>query len=183
MLNIAYNTTRLDTIIQDFLSQQEYIQKRKAQNRGRAATPAEVQEAITDYLKGDPVSTIAKYLYRSPNFVKNILDRVGVPQRPPSAEERTKPCFLPENCVAEEFESGEKVWSAYYHAPAIVDKEINRPDKYESKAYSIYVLEKSEDPESYFAKAGISGFYAYALACELGKLKHLEEYGVNLKEL
>ena len=85
--------------------------------------------------------------------------------------------------IAEEFESGEKVWSAYYHAPAIIEKEIVPDEKYESKAYSIYVLEKSEDPESYFFKAGISGFYAYALACELGKLKHLEQYGVDLRQL
>ena len=159
------------------------MQKRKAQNRGRAAHPSEIKDTISDYLQGDNVSNIAKYLYRSPNFVKSILERVGVPQRPPSAEERTKPCFLPENCVAEEFESGEKVWSAYYHAPAIIEKEIVPDEKYESKAYSIYVLEKSEDPESYFFKAGISGFYAYALACELGKLKHLEQYGVDLKQL
>ena len=29
----------------------------------------------------------------------------------------------------------------------------------------------------------IGGFYAFALAYDLGKLKHLEEYGVDLEKL
>ena len=40
----------------------------------------------------------------------------------------------------------------------------------------LYILEKTEDLQ-------IGGFYAYALACELGKLTHLEQYGVNLKRI
>lgn len=145
-------------------------------NKGKKAQPHEIQTAVLEYLQGDNISEIAKSMYRSAGFVKGILERIGVPQRPPSAEERGSPAFLPENCVAEEFVPGEKVWSATYHSPAIVDKEIEVANKYESKGYSVYILEKTET-------FSVGGFYAYALACELGKLTHLEEYGVNLTKI
>lgn len=185
ILNISYNTTRLDTILSEFLERQEYVQRRKNQNRGKAASPNEIQEAVADYLQGSNVSTIAKYLYRSPSFVKNILEKIGVPQRPPSAEERKMPAFLPENCVAEEFEPGEIVWAAAYHAPAMVDKKLEGSYrlKYGADAYQIYVFEKGdEDTSNYFVQAGIGGFYAASCAYDLGKLSHLAELGIDLKK-
>ena len=59
-------------------------------------------------------------MYRSASFVKNILEKIGVPQRPVAAEDRKNPMYLPEQCVADEFEKGEIVWSATHHAPAQV---------------------------------------------------------------
>ena len=183
MLNISYNTTRLDTILSEFLERQEYVQKRKSQNRGKSASKSEIQEAVSDYLSGENVSKIAQYLYRSPSFVKNILDRVGVPQRPPSAEDRVMPAFLPENCIAESFEPGEIVWSAKYHAPAVIegkhDEDIYQR-KYGSDAYKIYIFEKDSDETNYLARAGKGGFYASCLAYDLGKLSHLAELGIDL---
>ena len=176
ILNISYNTTRLNKIIEEHNNKIAYTEKRKGMNKGKKAQPHEIQAAILEYLQGENVSEIAKGMYRSAGFVKGILERIGVPQRPPSADERGYPVFLPENCVAEEFIPGEKVWSAKYHSPAIVDKEVEVANKYESKGYSVYILEKTDDFST-------GGFYAYALACELGKLTHLEEYGVNLTKI
>ena len=176
ILNISYNTTRLNKILEEFKERQEYVAKRKATNRGRKATTPEISEAITYYLRGESVAEIAKGLYRSSGFVRAILDRVGVPQRPVSAEERTLPSIIPENCVSDEFNSGEKVWSAIYHAPAIVDEEVDVKNKYESKGYRVYILDNSGGDV-------VGGFYAYVLACELGRLSHLEEYGVNLEKV
>ena len=112
ILNITYNTTRLNTIIDGFLEREKYTQKRKNQNRGKAATPQEIKEAVTEYLHGDNVSNIAKGLYRSPAFVKSILEKIGVPQRPTKIEGRKQEYYLPEQCVSENFEEGEVVWSA-----------------------------------------------------------------------
>jgi hypothetical protein len=83
--------------------------------------------------------------------------------------------MIPESCVSKEFSEGEKVWSATYHAPAIIDAEAEVESKYESKGYRVYILEKSEE--------AVGGFYAYQLACELGKLSHLEKYGVDLNKI
>ena len=176
ILNISYNTTRLNKIIEEHNNKIAYTEKRRGMNKGKKAQPHEIREAILEYLQGENVSEIAKGMYRSAGFVKGILERIGVPQRPPSAEERGNPAFLPENCVAEEFTPGEKVWSAQYHSPAIVEKEVEVPNRYESKGYTIYVLEKTEG-------FNVGGFYAYVLACELGKLTHLEQYGVNLTKI
>ena len=180
ILNISYNTTRLNNIIQEYKDRIVYTEQRKNINKGKKAQPHEIQTAIMEYLQGETISEIAKGLYRSAGFIKSILERIGVPQRPPSVEERNQSAFLPDSCVAEEFIPDEKVWSAKYHAPAIVDKEVEVESKYESKGYAVYILEKTEGVE---AELLIGGFYAYALACELGKLTHLEQYGVNLKRI
>lgn len=176
ILNISYNTTRLNKIIEEYKERIAYTEKRRSMNKGKKAQPHEIQSAITEYLRGEPISEIAKRLYRSAGFVKSILERIGVPQRPPSLEERMNYAFLPDNCVAEEFTPGEKVWSAKYHAPALIEKEVEIASKYEGKGYSIYVLESTEGLNT-------GGFYAYAVACDLGKLTHLEQYGINLKKI
>ena len=60
ILNITYNTTRLNSIIQDFQDKQNFRAKRKAQLKGKPASPLEVKEAITSYLNGDSVSEISQ---------------------------------------------------------------------------------------------------------------------------
>ena len=137
-------------------------------------------------MHGDNVSNIAKGLYRSPSFVKNILDKVGVPQRPSSSEDRRMPAFLPENCIAEEFEVGEIVWSAFYHAPAEIVKEA--PDRqfymdtYSSRCYQTYIFEKTSNDNDYYLPSGSAGFYAWNAAYDLGKLSHLAEIGIDIRK-
>ena len=198
ILNISYSTVRLDRIIEEFREQKEYRARRVAQNRGRSARPDEIKEVITDYLSGENISSISKGLYRSNSFVKNILEKVGVPQRPVNVEDRKAPMYLPEACVSTEFAEGEIVWSATNHAPAQVVKRYTKEyqdskpgvvtedynDRYSSDCYSIYVRQKpGGDLEDFYSSAGIAGFYSYALAYDLGKLSHLEEYGIDLTKL
>ena len=196
ILNISYNTTRLDKIIQDFHEQKEYRSRRVSQNRGRPARPDEVQDIVKEYLSGENVSNIAKGLYRSPAFVKSLLEKIGVPQRPTKVEGRKQEYYLPEQCVADNFDEGEIVWSATHHAPAVIDKRLSKEhqdskaglqtvdyiSKYGSDCYSIYVRQKPST-EDMWDMPEVGGFYAFALAYDLGKLKHLEEYGVDLQKI
>jgi len=193
ILNIAYNTTRLQKIIDDFLETKAYRQKRRAQNRGKSATREEVADAVTRFLSGDPISEIAAGLYRSSGFVKSIIERVGVPQK-----EEGRYDYLPEECVGTSFERGEIVWSAKYHGPAIIRaelsvdyqaekpgyKDVNYESKYGCKAYNIWVIEKIDDDysERWTTSTG-GGFSATQLAYDLGKLTHLKEYGVDLSRI
>ena len=108
MLNIAYNTTRLTRILEDFEEQQAYVKKRKQQNRGRPASKGEIQDAVLSYLQGDNISDISKSMYRSALFVKNLLERIGVPQRPASLDERVQNAYLPEECISDNFGVGER---------------------------------------------------------------------------
>ena len=197
ILNISYNTTRLDKIIEDYHEQKQYRSRRVSQNRGRPARPDEIQDIVKEYLSGENISNISKGLYRSPSFVKSILEKIGVPQRPTKIEGRKQEYYLPEQCVSEDFEEGEVVWSATHHAPAVVDKKltkehqegraglqtVNYIDKYGSHCYSIYVRQKPSGDADLWDIPDIGGFYAFALAYDLGKLKHLEEYGVDLAKL
>jgi hypothetical protein len=193
ILNIAYNTARLQRIIDDFEETQAYRSKRKSQNKGKAATRDEVADAVTRFLSGDTISEIAAGLYRSSGFVKSIIERTGVPQKGDGKYD-----YFPDECIAEDFATGEIVWSAKYHGPAIVKqelsvdyqaelpgyKDINYEKKYGSKAYNIWVIEKIDDDYSdRWTTAQGGGFTATQLAYDLGKLSHLEEYGVDLSRI
>jgi hypothetical protein len=193
MLNIVYNTTRLQRIIDDFEDKIEYRALRKKQNRGKAATNAEICEAVERYLSGDPISEIAKGLYRSSGFIKGIIERVGVP----TASQDGKTDTLPERCIAESFSPEEVVWSAVYNKPARVNYEVsvdyqsekagfidvNYEKKYGSKCYAIYIMEEIREDTEKWANVETGGYFAYSLAYDLGKLEHLKEYGVDLSRI
>ena len=184
MLNISYNTTRLSRILDEHNEVVSFREVRKSQNRGKKATTLEIKEAIESYLNGETVSDISKRLFRSTTFVKNILDRVGVPEKLPKTK-RKGPDYLPDECVSESFEEGEKVWSASYHAPAIIKQEytkeyqdanagiryINYEEKYGCSLYSIWVIEGDTEWSDHFGYM-TGGFNAHQLAYDLGSLKH-----------
>ena len=108
MLNISYNTTRLSRIMEDHSETLRYRATRKSQLKGTKATDLEIKQTIEWYLDERPISDIAKAMYRSSTFVKNIINRVGVPEKRPKTEQRGNG-YLPEECVSNTFEPGEKV--------------------------------------------------------------------------
>ena len=81
ILNISYNTTRLARIIEEHLETIEFRERRKAYNKGKGATEMEIKQVVNFYLDGSNISDIAKSLYRSPAFIKAIIDRLGIPQK------------------------------------------------------------------------------------------------------
>ena len=192
ILNISYNTTRLNRILDEHNDTVSYRETRKSHNRGKKATTLEIKEAIESYLNGETVSDISKRLFRSTTFVKNILDKVGVPEKLPKTK-RKGAAYLPDECVSEDFEKEQKVWSASYHAPAIIkerytkeyqDKNagiqyVNYEERYGCGLYSIWVIEGETEWNDRFGQI-TGGFNAHQLAYDLGSLKHLEEYGVKL---
>lgn len=192
ILNIAYNTARLQRIIDDFQDKKEFVRLRKSQNRGKPATDAEIREAIERYLSGDNVTSISAGLYRSPSFVRSIIERVGVPTKSDETVD-----YLPEECLSEDFSKGEVVWSARHHCPAIIKQEltvdyqaerlgfsdVNYEKKYGSKCYAIYVQEEVRELDDMWMRVDKGGYSAYALAYDLGKLTHLEKYGVQIEKL
>lgn len=194
MLNISYNVTRLARIIEEYHERKAYVKKRKSQLRGRPATDQEIGEMASMYLRGESLADISKATYRSLAFVKAIIEKIGIPSRI-LEEEDWIPEYLPENCVSDSFEVGEVVWSAKYHRPAIIDAElsvnyqaekmgysdVNYEKKYSSKAYKIYIITESDDTDDFSKR--IPGFNAYSLAYDLGSLKHLEKYGIDLHKI
>tara|TARA_Y100001937_G_scaffold109452_1_gene154110 strand:+ start:1447 stop:2148 length:702 start_codon:yes stop_codon:yes gene_type:complete len=197
ILNIRYNTTRLQKIIDEHNEVWAYKEKRKSQNKGKGATRDEIKTVIEYYLDGDNISEIATRIYRSNAFVKAIIERVGIPQKLPAQFDRKRDIMLPEQCVAESFKEGERVWAARDNAIAIIKREqtvkhqeecpgyINPVDyekKYGAKGYQIYVITPCDTSQTLFPWIDGSkvGYHSFALAYDLGSLKHLEQYGVTI---
>tara|TARA_B100000029_G_scaffold134979_1_gene129371 strand:- start:1308 stop:2033 length:726 start_codon:yes stop_codon:yes gene_type:complete len=205
ILNIRYNTTRLQRIIDDYNEVWEYREKRKSQNKGKGATRDEIKSIIEYYLDGDNISEIATRTYRSNAFVKAVLERVGVPEK--LSKEAHSKCYrhkyqmLPDECVRDKFEDGELVWAVKDNGIAKILRELtpeymeSRPgymkpvvsyqEKYGARGYAIWtydpvpqdVIEKSYFP---YLDGSKCGYYSFALAYDLGSLKHLEQYGVTI---
>ena len=199
MLNISYNTTRLGSIIEEHKDIMSYRANRKAQNRGKRATNTEIREAVQDYLAGYNISEIAKRLYRSTTFVRNIIHTVGVPEK--LSKEAHSKCYsykwtlLPEQCISDEFEEGERVWSVRNNSIAVIKRELTNEyqasmpgymsvtdyqEKYGARMYQIYVITDAELFSPIFGHMTNVGYYSAGLAYDLGRLKHLEEYGVTV---
>lgn len=183
MLNISYNTTRLTNIVQEFKEALQFRATRKALNKGKRATDLEIKAVIQHYLSGETISDIAKGLYRSSTFIKGVIERVGIPQKRPKTE-RQNTAYLPEECVSETFESGEKVWSARHDLPARIVKKLsgktNYNVKYGSDCYQLYIIELTNFESPYFGYIKEGGFNATALAYDIGKLSHLQKYGAEI---
>ena len=180
VLNISYNTTRLSKIIEEFKEGEAELQRRRAANRGKPATPYEIQTVIEGYLDGDSVTDIAKRIYRSVTFVKEVIDAVGVPQKVVGAS-YDQPGIITEQCAREEFEYGQVVWHARRHSMAIVlEQKHNVTDK-SNNYYQVYVIEPIEETSPYFPHyQEYGGYYDGAYAYDLGSLDHLKKYGVDV---
>ena len=184
ILNIRYNTTRLQKIIEEWKDTQEFKARRKAMNKGKPASRDEISSVAKMYVEGFNVSSIAQSIYRSPAFVKNIIERIGIPMKLADSDyEARKRALLPEQCVANTFHEGEVVWAIRVNYPAYVQKEIF-PEQAETRGYKLYLcytIECSQDDlkDTYFPHLSFAGKYTVQPAYELGSLRHLEQYGVK----
>ena len=197
ILNIAYNTTRLSKIIEEYHEKKAYTAQRKKKLRGQPASQAEIAEACESYLQGGTVSEISKSLFRSPAFVQALLEKVGVPQRPSNKEEKLGSHYYPDALMSDDFTEGEVAWSATYHAAVEVKHRLT-PEFLESKkgmtqfdyeskygctAYAVYIRQKDDSEDTFFSNVSAGGFSAYVPAYELCKLEHLKQYGVRIDRL
>ena len=197
ILNIAYNTTRLNKIIEEYHEKKAYTAQRKKKLRGRPASQAEIAEACESYLQGGTISEISKSLFRSPSFVRALLEKVGVPQRPANKEEKLGSHYYPDALMSDDYAEGEVAWSATYHAAVEVHarltpeyiaskKGLGNTDydsKYGCPVYAVYIKQKVDSDDTFFSNVTAGGFSAYVPAYELCKLEHLKQYGVRIDRL
>ncbi len=200
ILNIRYNTTRLQRIIDEHQDLKNFRETRKAQNKGKMATEDEIRGVVKMYLDGFNISEIANSLYRSPAFVKNIVEKTGIPQKLAESDyQGMKKSMLPEQCVASEFDYNERVWYPKHNKFAIVKDEItqkyqserpgyacygkitecvNYEDRWGGKCYKVFILEPCDTSKTLFPwlDGDRTGYWGTALAYDLGSLKHLEKY-------
>lgn len=165
VLGIAYNTTRLQSIIDGYLEKVTRERKRRQEKRGKPATPDEVGYVISEYLRGECVDHISKAIYRSPGFVKNVLEQYHVPTRN-SHNNYFNPELIPDGAVRERFAIGETVYSSRYDSLALIKEE--KPHPIYGYVYLVWLL--SDDWQQ----------YAWLEACECASLEHIRELGVQV---
>jgi predicted Zn-ribbon and HTH transcriptional regulator len=165
ILNITYNTKRLDSIISSYKESREKEAKLRAEKRGKPATTGEISFVISSYLEGGSVDHIAKAIYRGTPFVNKILDENSVPRRA-KAYNYFRPEIVPDGAMRDKFSIGEKVYSMQYDSLAKIDAEM--PHKIYGNIYRVWLLSDKWQQ------------FAHCPACELASLEHLVKMGVPL---
>jgi hypothetical protein len=163
MLNIAYNTSRLDKIIESYLTKKARDAERRAEKRGKPVTKEEASFIISEYLAGTPIAVISKSVYRGPALIKSTLLEYAIPERQQSPN-YFKPNLIPDEAVRESFNIGETVYSARYDTLATIEKEYVQNDEF---IYRVYLR-------------GDWLQYAMQPAHELASLAKLRECGLQL---
>ncbi len=123
MLGMAYNTTRLGTIIENYKDKQAKEKARRAELRGKPATEDDIKYVISEYLEGATIDGISTSLYRSANFVRKILEDNAVPIRV-MGHSYNNPQEVPADAVRERFVVGTKAYSMRYDSKCLIEKEI-----------------------------------------------------------
>ena len=165
ILGIAYNTTRLDGIVEKYLEKKARDAQRRANLRGKPATQDEVVYVIQEYLEGATIDAISKATYRGVNFVKHILEKYDVPIRQTS-HDYFKPELIPDGATRDRFQVGEVVYSARYDSVARIDAEQH--DARHGWIYRVWLLAEKWKQS------------AYQEAHELASLEHLRKAGVRV---
>jgi hypothetical protein len=168
ILNISYNSSRLQRIIDEYDERQERRKKNFAANRGRSLDVGEIKRIISWYLEGYEVSHLQEMLYRPASKIKWVLEHYGVPIRTRGEEARLI-SLIPEQARRETFDIGSFVWHAPHQAVCEVMKDYGVTKDGLSKVYQVYVYEKTEH-----ARRG--GRYDFVRAEDLGSLEHLNEF-------
>ena len=165
MLGMAYNTTRLATILEQFKERQRRTAEQRAKLRGKAVTKDEKIFIIQEYITGSTIDAITKSTYRGVTIIKQVLDEYSVPLRIPG-QNYFNPQLIPDGAARDKFEVGEVVWSARYGSLAKIYKE-----KLDPKHGHIYHMWLMDDKWRQ---------YCWQPAYELASLQQIRELGVQV---
>ncbi len=164
ILGMAYNTTRLATILQQYKEKREREKRFRAEKRGKPLSADERSYIISEYLAGEPIDGISKSTYRSTAMIKQVLEDCSVPIRVPG-HSYFSPQLIPDGAVRDRFKVGEVVYSARYDTLAkITSEQLSTKHGY---IYSLWLRGNWQQN-------------AYQPAYELASLEHLRELGVQI---
>lgn len=161
ILNISYNTKRLQNIIDQHLEAKAYAKKRRAELRNKPISDSDKGYIVERVLNGDSYAAISESTFRSIAKIKALLEELNVPVRTRETIEYNSPELLPDGAIKEEYVKDDLVFSARYNSPAVIMYKM-KEDNTHGNIYSIYVL------GSYQQRA-IQPYY------ELGDLTHIQK--------
>lgn len=166
LLNISYNTVRLEKLLTSWKEKVERTNKRKEELRGKPLSVEDVCYIIGEYLVyGHSIESISESTCHSRNKISVCLNDYDVPQRSVGYNYFT-PKLVPEDASRVQFAVNEKAWSTNYESMCVIDKELDHPIY--GKIYRVWLTDPKWQQ------------YAYVAACELASLEHLRKLGVRL---
>jgi hypothetical protein len=123
-LGIAYNTKRLEKIIEDFRTKEEREKRLKEKAKNTPLTEQTKKDIIKAYIEGEAQSAIAKQYYISPQRVKKVLLENNVPIRSRKKNEPAKTEHIVQDLEIK-FKKGEKVFFGQLNAFAVIDEVLD----------------------------------------------------------
>jgi hypothetical protein len=164
LLNISYNTTRLQKIIDEHIEQKEYNARRRKELRNKPLSKEDISEIISSYLENGNISEIVDYTFRSAGVIKRTLEKYHIPLRN-SKNTYHNPINLESDSISDNYNKDDLVYSARYDQAALISKKIK-----EDAVGGIYKLWLTKDCQ-----------YALQPFFELSDLRRLQkELGVQI---
>jgi hypothetical protein len=162
ILNISYNTARLNKIIEEYNETKTYQEKRRKELRNKPLSKEDISYIVSSYLEDSNLKLIAETTFRSTAVIKRVLERYNIPLRTSSVTYHN-PIFLPDDSIAETYAKDDLVYSARYDQPAYISKKF---DKFNN--YRIWLIKDEQ--------------YALQPYYELGDLRKLQkELNITIK--
>lgn len=164
MLNITYNTTRLQKIIDEHIEQKEYEARRRKELRNTPLSKQDISEIVSSYLENGNISEIVDFTFRSAQVIKRVLSQYNIPLRN-SKNTYHNPIQLDPSAMSDDYKLDDLVYSARYDQAAYISKKLK-----EDSAGGIYKIWLIKDCQ-----------YAFQPFFELGDLRRLQtELGLNI---
>jgi len=120
-LGIAYNTTRLAKIIEDFKAKEIREKELKEKGKNLELTPIIKKDIASSYINGEAQTAIAARYYISPQRVKAVLLELNVPIRARSKNAAAKTEHITQDLDAK-FKLEDRVFYGPENAFAIIKK-------------------------------------------------------------
>lgn len=171
ILGIAYNTKRLDTLLEEHVEKKEHRKRMRANMRKQPVTNKEIADWVLEYLQGESLVDISERSYRSQSVVKDRLAKIGVwglmshdvvsPLTPP---------LVNDELMSDSFEVGEIVFVPGYKGVGLVKHCYGSNNPEGVNQYRVHL-------------AGDRERNIYCYAYDLGSLRPLKEAGVRIESL
>ena len=162
ILNISYNTTRLNKIIEAHKAAIKQRAELRKRFRNKPLEKDDINLIISSYLEGVSLANIADNIFRSIALIKRTLIKYNIPLRNANVD-YWHPVEVPLDAMQDDYIKDDLVFSARYNQPACIMKKIKEG------CYRIWLYKDNQ-----FA---LQPYY------ELSDLRHVQnELGVVIKD-
>jgi len=123
ILNISYNTTRLNKIIEEYKATMKQRVELRKRFRNKPLEKEDLKLIISSYLEGVSLADIADSIFRSVALIKRTLTKYHIPLRNANID-YWHPVEVPLEAMQDDYIKDDLVFSARYNQPASIMKKI-----------------------------------------------------------